>query len=234
VFGSYDISNFEISGENYFLRIKDEGSLKVYERDVNGSKLEKLVASSDGKVLVNPVEPVNLPKNITNYLMIAFKRSVILEPKVSRKIFVAFPVEVAVILAGKKSLEVVDIFSFSKPKFALYGDPRRGVICRYWESDIYGERVSFDYRVEGLLEVELQNSSDEWVELRKIVLDVYGMKIYYGEDVVAFARVNVLSESVAETEFVSKRLDSYKKSLELYTARKIPIIKKKFVMELGL
>ena len=224
MYGVYDIENFQISLNGVELGIFEEGRAKIYRR----GSFEKLILSESGKVVVNPVEPVNLPKNITKYLLVDLKRSVVVEPKTTRKITLTFPIEIAVILVGKKSLEVLDVFSFVNQKYTLYGDPNNGVICRYWQSDVFEKEKEY---FSGKLEVEIRNSSDEWVEIGKLVFDVYGMKIYYDESVLSFAKVNILSEKVAETEFIDKKAGS--KSIELYVARKIPVVSRKFVMEWG-
>jgi len=224
VYGVYELQNFHLKIRDLELGIFEENGFRIYRR----GDLKKVVVAESGRVVVNPVEPVNLPKNITRFLLIEFDKPMVVEPKSSGKISLTFPIEIAVILAGKNSLEVLDVFSFVEPKYTLYGDPKNGVICRYWRSEIFEKEEDF---VKGILEVEISNSSSEWVEVEKLVFDVYGMKIYYGESVVAFAEVRILSEKVAETEFVDRRIE--KKSLELYTARKIPMVGKKFVMEWG-
>ncbi len=224
MYGVYDLQNFHLKIRDLELGIFEENGFRIYRR----GDLKKVVVAESGRVVVNPVEPVNLPKNITRFLLIEFDKPMVVEPKSSGKISLTFPIEIAVILAGKKSFEVLDVFSFVEPKYTLYGDPKNGVVCRYWRSEIFEEEEDF---VKGSLEVEISNSSSEWVEVGKLVFDVYGMKIYYGESVVAFAEVRILSEKVAETEFVDRRIG--KKSLELYTARKIPMVGKKFVMEWG-
>ncbi len=224
MYGVYELQNFHLKIRDLELGIFEENGFRIYRR----GDLKKVVVAESGRVVVNPVEPVNLPKNITRFLLIEFDKPMVVEPKSSGKISLTFPIEIAVILAGKNSLEVLDVFSFVEPKYTLYGDPKNGVICRYWRSEIFEKEEDF---VKGILEVEISNSSSEWVEVEKLVFDVYGMKIYYGESVVAFAEVRILSEKVAETEFVDRRIE--KKSLELYTARKIPMVGKKFVMEWG-
>ncbi len=225
MYGIYDLRNFQVNLNGVELVIDEEDGVKVYRR---GSVVKYIFAES-GRVIVNPVEPVNLPKNVTRYLLVDLKKSVVVEPKAACKINLTFPIEIAVILAGKKSLEVLDVFSFVKQKYTLYGDPRNGVICRYWQSGVFEEESPY---IAGKLEVEIENSSGEWVEVSKLVFDVYGMKIYYGDGgVSSFARMNVVSEKVAETEFVDKRVG--KKSVELYVARKIPMVGRRFVMEWG-
>jgi hypothetical protein len=72
--------------------------------------------------------------------------------------------------------------------------------------------------------------------LNRAVFNAQGMKIYYAKDLVSMkAHMRVSSREMAETEFqkapVKKKM---KKSLELYTSRKLQIASPKYVMEHGL
>nr|WP_230972225.1 DUF432 domain-containing protein [Archaeoglobus neptunius] len=187
-------------------------------------------------MIVNPVEPVNLPKEITNFLQIRFRKPFVSEPKSTVEVYATFPIEIAVFVAAKKSVGLVDVFSMQRPKYTLYGNPREGIICRYWESDLHADVPSVDRYREGVIRLRIVNSDDEWIEISNAVFDIYGMKIFYDDEMVcSSASVNILSPKVAETRFTNKPLrDKMKKSLELYTARRISIAGVKFVMEWGL
>ena len=53
------------------------------------------------------------------------------------------------------------------------------------------------------MRLEISNEADEWVTVTRSVLDVHGMKIYYNEEMVAAqAKMNIISETKAETEFI--------------------------------
>ncbi|MCS7121508.1 MAG: DUF432 domain-containing protein [Archaeoglobaceae archaeon] len=231
MFGEYKIEEFEIGYEDFYAEIKKQKNLYVYVRSFRNEKVEKLIASKDVKVLVNPVEPVNLPKPITNYLLIEFEKPISIEPREFSTLYVTFPIEVAVLLVSR-DIKILDIFSFVKQKFTLYGDSTNGIICKYWTSKIFEDLPELDWLKEGLIELKIYNESEEWQEMKKAVFNVYDMKIYYDEKVVSSAYVRILSSKVAETGF--NEISYGKKSIELYTAKKIPIIKKKFFMEWGL
>ena len=235
MFGAYRLRDLSIEVRNLRIHVeRDNGSFR-YVRTIDDSKAEK-VLFKDAEVYVNPVEPVNLPKKITNFLYISFRRPVLLSPGAVATFYLTFPIEIGVILAEEDVYEDIDIFSFVKPKYALYGDPYRGVIGRYWESDVFTKVPDLDPLMEGILELRATNLSNKWCELSKAVFDVYSMTIYYNDRAVSsIAEMRVHSQRVADTSFVDKPLfDGMKKALELYPARAMPMLVPKFTMEWGL
>lgn len=232
VFGEYEIENFKIVYEDLKAEVvKKKEDFYIYVRVFKDDIVEKIVCSRNPKIIVNPVEPVNLPKHITNYLMIELDKSIFIEPKGSNIIYTTFPIEIAVLLVND-DVKILDIFSFLKQKYTLYGNPAKGLICRYWKGKVFDEAPETDWVKEGLLKLKIYNESDEWQEVRRVVFDVYDMKIYYGERVYCEAFMKIISSKVAETGFIE--FEHGKKSIELYIAKKIPIVKKKFYMEWGL
>ncbi len=88
------------------------------------------------------------------------------------------------------------------------------------------------------MELNITNTTTRWVEVTKVVLAAYGMKIYYSENMVAMrANMKITSKKVAEIDFVNSPLEKgMKRSLELYTSRlrQIPVIATKFLMDEGI
>ncbi len=236
MYGHYDLFDFSIVFEKIIAKIEKDGDVYSYIREGENERKEKIILGKGGRVIVNPIEPVNLPKEITNFLQIKFKEPIFSEPKSSVEVYLTFPIEVGVFLAAKKNIDVLDIFSLNRPKFSLYGNPRNGIICRYWQSDIFSQIPEVNHLKEGIMLLRVTNTSNEWIEISNVVFDIYAMKIYFDESMVSSkASVNIASQRVAETQFIAKPLKSgMSKSLELYTARKMPVVGKKFVMEWGL
>jgi len=210
---------------NYFRSVKNLGH--------NRSEVVEKVVVGGSSYIVNPVEPVNLPVEITRMLFIEFSKPVNVEPKSAVRVYLKFPVEIGVFVEGKR-IRNIDVFTLSNPKFALYGNPSRGVVCRYYSSDVYDTIPDVDGVVEGVMELTIENNFDEWVEVRRAVFDGYGMKIYFSNYPAMVAVMRIESASLAETMFINKPLeDGMEKSIELYTARRF-IERKKFSMEWGI
>lgn len=84
------------------------------------------------------------------------------------------------------------------------------------------------------MEFSIHNASHEWAEVSTAVFKGVDMKIYYDEFVAASAMMKILGQGLAETDFIDAPLrPGMAKSIELYTARKIPVIGRGCLMECG-
>ena len=235
MFGTHAIP-LSLKNEEFSILIEKVDDLFVYKREAGKEKKEKIILGDKKKIIINPVEPLNQPKELTSYLDIEFERTLTIEPGSSRRIFLKFPLEIGVFLSEKNTFAVLDIFSLNQPKFTLYGDPRNGVICKYWSSDIFSSLPPLNYYHEGSIELILTNTSEKWEEVSKAIFNALGMKIYYNDMMAAMkAEMKVMSQATAETAFYDSPLKKgMEKALELYVARKIPITTTKFMMREGI
>ena len=245
MFGYYNVP-LELAKEGISVSLESDGEGFMYRSECAGMKVEKIILARTGKVLINPVEPLNTPKVLTSALLIEFEKSLLVEPKATRKIIITYPIEIGVFISAKNaraeqpknaSIELLDILTLAKQKFTLYGNPRKGVICKYWRSKVHASIPAVNPLHEGVIELSITNTTPEWVEVTKAVFNAYGMKIYYNDDLVAMkATMKLLHGHLAETDFVDAPLleAGMTKSLELYTAKKLPVVITKFVMEEGL
>jgi hypothetical protein len=235
MYGSYELP-LEIVREGITLSLVREGDTLLYRSACADKRVEKILLASTGKVIINPVEPLNKPKELTPYLLIEFGRTLMVEPGATRTIFVTYPIELGVFIAQGNHGDLLDILTLVKQKFTLYGDPRSGVICKYWRSEVYSMVPSVDPLQEGVVVLSMTNTTTGWVEVTQAIFNAYGMKIYYNDELVSMrATMKIMSGTLAETDFIDAPLqEGMKKSLELYTARKLPGVGTKFVMEVGI
>lgn len=217
------------------LSVSRRSGMVEYRRDCAGEKVQKQVASEDGRIIVNPIEPVNLPEEVTRYLEIQFE-PLLLEPSVRQTVYLTFPVEIGVFVAAQQDVHLLDIFSLNKPRYSLYGQPEWGYITRWQKSTLHHEIPPTDPLREGVLALEIRNDASTWVEVSKAVFDSVGMKVYYNSFVSMWAEMRVINNTVAETNFFDRPLVSgMNKSLERYTIRKIPgLNREEFLMDAGL
>jgi len=235
MFDQYDIP-IRIEQEGITVSVQKEGENILYMRECLGESTEKILVAGSGKLLLNPVEPVNKPTTLPSHLLIEFANTLQVEPKGTMNIFLTFPVEIAVFMPSNEEFEVIDAFTLARQKFTLYGDPINGVICKYWKSRIYTAAPSLNRIQEGLIELAVTNTTTGWIEVTKTVFNAYGMKIYYDDERVSMkANMKLKGGGSAETECMDEPIVAgMTKSLEIYTARKLSITKKKFIMEFGL
>jgi len=235
MYGSHEIP-LKISKNGISICVRKEESGFIYLRDAFESKKEKILMMKEAKIIINPVEPVRMQRKIATNILINFNKTLLIGPRFTKKIFLTFPIEIAAFVSDGKDIDVIDVFTGSKEKYALYGEVRNGVICRYWESDVYNRPPKKEIFEEGIIELNITNTTGSWAEVTKTVLNAYGMKIFYDEKKVLMRAVmKINSREMAETEFIDHTSEkNMKKSIELYTATKLNALSRNFVMENGL
>ncbi len=227
----------QYSGKTFSVSIEKEGTFFRYRRECNKERVEKIVASEGPSILIHPVEPINLPKEVTRFLEIVFP-TVIIEPESVKTIFLTFPIEIGVFLIAKDDYQLLDVFSQCSSKYSLYGSPENGVITRYHESPVTELCGKPDPACEGVLQLEIKNMSRGWVEVSHAVFESYTMPIYF-EDIVAMSgEMVIFSKMIAETRILDH---PFREGMELaipaVKARKLLMVdveKKGFLMEHGM
>ncbi|WP_332450083.1 DUF432 domain-containing protein [Methanoculleus sp.] len=233
MFGRYNCTFHREEGD-ILVETEQNGGLLTYRRRCEGETFERLLVSKTGEFVINPVEPINLPSAITNFLLVEFSPMVI-EPGGSQTVYLTFPVEIGVFLEAPKDIEVLDVFGLGTQKYTLYGPPTSGLIARWYRSAVSTEIPTVECFREGVMELSINNLSHEWVEISRVVFDSTDMKIYYGDFVATAATMKILSPILAETDFIDAPLQpDMVKSVELHAARKIPGLNRGYLMEWGL
>jgi uncharacterized protein len=193
-----------------------------YRRDGLGASVEKFMSAQESALLLSPVEPLHLPTAISTLLMIELEHPLIIEPRSNLTIFVTYPLEIAVIIAPSRADEyIVDLFTFNRTKFTLYGNVRDGKVCKYWKSAFYSEKPSVNPLQHGVMRLDVQNPGNKWAEIHKAVFSAYGMKMVYGPDLVLLSgQLKIINELSAETTFNDPPLPSgMKKAFEQFNLK---------------
>ncbi len=235
MFGEYKIPA-KIEDKSFVISVEKNEKGFYYKRESLNGKIEKLMLADNAKILLSPVEPLNTPKELTSLLLIEFANTIAVQPGIRKKIFITFPVEIGVFLSKKKEFELFDVFSLTKQKFTLYGDPSNGIICKYWKSDVFLNKPELESRQEGFIQLAIKNQSSDWVNIQKALFKAAGMKIYYDpENVSMKAEMKIADEETAEIEFVNSPYDNkMKKALEVYSSKILTISTKKSMMLEGI
>lgn len=226
-----------ISKEGVNLLIEKDGNNLRYKRTSSNETVEKILLTKDCGIIINPIEVLKFQKQLAQYQLIEFEKSVFVEPRDTNNIYLTFPVDIGIFISGRKNYDLLDTFTFAKQKYTLYGTPRNGVICKYHKSPVFTSLPSnLNPLVDGVMKLKLINTTDTWIEVTKSVFDSQEMKVYFNENLVSIrATMKILSGKIAETEFISAGIKrGMKKSLEVLESGRIVVSQKKFIMEEGL
>ncbi len=237
IYGTHEPPFEFIEGELTLKAIEEEQKVN-YTRELGEDTLEKPVISEDNRLTIQPVEPLNLPKELTSSLLIDFENPIVIDSGMKKEIFATFPIEIAVFLESGSPEKPLDIFTMAKQKYTLYGDVKTGTICKYWTTE-QSTTIPEDLNplIEGIMALTIVNRTKEWKEVKKVVFDAYGMKIYYDEEKVGMkGAMFIKEEELSETGFSNKPIaENMTKAREIYRKKKSPIKGgTKFVMESGI
>jgi hypothetical protein len=235
MFKKYSIP-FSLEQKDWQIQFSQTDKFIHYSRCCKDDKLEKQLLSNLNSVWLQPVEPLNFPKEMTEHLLIEFSQAISIAPNFTDMIYLTFPIEIGVFLPQGKEWQKLDVFSLPQSKFTLYGDPANGMICKYWSSSIHETIPAVDYMNEGVLKLEIINQSDDWQEVRKTILKADGMKIFYDEKIVCMqARMKIISNVNAETTFINEPLfKNMEQSIEVFSQKKLSLASSKTIMLEGI
>lgn len=245
MYGYYD-PPFSVEQEGISISVERTGDKWTYRRTSGKDEVEKLILGDRKRIIINPVEPLNTPKEITPNLLIEFEKTLLLAGGEKKQIFLTFPVEIGVFISdvGDKNPQLIDVLSLVKQKFTLYGEVSNGVVCKHWKSGIYSFSPSLNPLQEGIMELTLRNTSSDWASISKAVFSAYGMKLYYDGDVFMKARMDILNRNTAETGFEIQSINGEmgylvkdqkirKEAFGVYGLRKLGFVPLKFYMGWG-
>jgi hypothetical protein len=236
MFGTHDIP-LALEQDGISLSVQKDKGVFYYERDCLGETKKKiLLIQGTPKILINPVEPLNRPKALTHFLYVGFEKGLLLGPKAEKTIFTTFPVEIGLYGSAGRNFEVLDIFTLTKTKYTVYGNPAHGVLCKYWPTEVHATMPSVNPLEKGILALRVSNTGPDWLEVNKAVFNAYGMKIYYNDKKVCLnGTLKLRAGNIAETDFEDRPLEAgMTKAFELYLSRRLTVSSTKFVMEFGL
>ncbi len=222
------------SDRNSIRIVKFKGGI-LYHRTTGLKEIDKRIYSTKANLWMSPVKPFNCPKMITSSLMIELGKTLVVPPKQVKVIFLRFPVEIAVITSREGKDKVIDVFTDNPPKYAMYGDIKEGIMCRYYKSDVYVHPPRTDPSREGLLEVKVKNSTSDWREVSKLVFEGLLMKIFYSKSLVSGRAVaNIIDDEKVESKFSNTPLrKDQEKAFEMLTHKSFMRLMTKFTMEGG-
>ncbi len=205
-----------------------------YVRMCGDDRVEKNLPTGEGTIIINPVEPVNLPIALSRHLEITFP-TVVLYPRSDRSLYLTFPLEICVFLENGGDIHILDLFSLVPVKYSLYGSPGAGLITRWHRSGVYETPPSVERYCSGILTLTIRNTTSESIEVSRAVFDSGSMHLYYGDYVAMAADMEVYSPMIARTSVQDKApVSGMQQCIELYMARKIPAVHGKgYLMEFG-
>jgi len=233
VFGRHSVP-FRLEESGISIETRRDGNSTLYERVSPSERVEKRLGFTEGSLTINPVEPVNLPQEVTNAVEFHFAPIAVM-PLSEIEVFLAFPIEIGVFSGIDDSFALIDVFSLAKPKYSLYGTPEKGIITRHVETGVFNEAPPVNPLEEGVLSLKIRNTGRDWVWVSRAVFESSSLRIFYGPPAAMSAEMVVYSRLLGET-WVNRTppAKGMHEALRVYPTRRSLIPEKpSYLMEYG-
>ncbi len=154
-----------------------------YKRMNSSGVIEKIIAIKTPNLEMEfvPTHPLYTPSYKTDYMFLRLTQPLFVSRNSVTDIFVSVPIEIGLYFTGNEIREPFDVFSCEPAysRYALYGDPDQGTICKYAKVMLQTQDDKFISYVQGGLKITIDNELDTGISIGKIVFPIQDHDIYY-------------------------------------------------------
>ena len=154
-----------------------------YKRVNSSSVVEKIISVRTPNLEMEfvPTHPLYTPSYKTDYMFLRLMQPIFVSRNSVTDIFVSVPIEIGLYFTGNEIREPFDVFSCESAysRYALYGNPDQGTICKYAKTMLQTHDDKFTPYIHGGLKITINNELDIGISLGKIVFPIQDHDIYY-------------------------------------------------------
>lgn len=184
-FGKYDVNGISVlSVPNNIMTISAIGENKFsYVRKNTQDETIKKIINTDSdlfQIELAPLLPLYDPSYKTDFFFLRFMEQLLVAEDSSANLSIPFPIEIGLYLVGKTGNGLVDSFSCdpANSRFALYGTPEEGRLCKYAQVSYEGKCDPQPY-VHAEFEIRIINELEEAASVGKIVFPASDHDLYF-------------------------------------------------------
>ncbi len=149
-------------------------------------KSERIIMSEKDPLIVGifPNPPLFTPQQLSKNVYVKFRVPVIVDQKSEVVIYAKIPIELGVYRQADDEEMLIDSFSLTQQRYALYGPPESGVVCRYIETDVStdAEGVSPSKYQEAHARIKITNGIDNVISVSKVIIPMERVIIDHAHD----------------------------------------------------
>jgi uncharacterized protein len=191
LFGHYRItaesSGHQIKILDQKIGIDGPPARAVYRRFVGDELVAQTNIMSDKELVVVgvfPAPPIFTPREISSAAYLKFKSPVVVDPRSEVIVYCKMPIEIGVFRQTDDEELMIDAFSPAPQRYALYGSPESGVVCRYADTEAAAaeEQVQVTKYYEALVRIRIRNEIQNVVKVTKVILPLSGVVLDHAHD----------------------------------------------------
>lgn len=133
---------------------------------------------------VFPVPPILTPKQVAKNLYLKFNTPVIVDQRSEVVVYARMPIEIGIFRQSEDEEILIDAFSPTTQRYALYGSPESGVVCRFAYTEATGNKdeiVPEKYK-EALVRIKIRNDIDNIVKVSKVIVPLDSIILDHAHD----------------------------------------------------
>lgn len=173
-------------GSNKLVLGSDGQAFRYMRFDGNKLASESFIVtdSTETHIGIFPNPPIKTPKEVAKKVYIKFKAPVIIDNRSVAVLYSKIPIEIGVYRQHDDEELLIDVFSLAPPRYALYGSPESGVVCRYIEAEAVIEESALKVRKyeEAKLRIRVTNDIDNVIKISKLVVPIESILLEHLND----------------------------------------------------
>ncbi len=168
--------------------------MELIEKEKSATISSKILGIPiDNLIELRPLPPSGYSIDI-DFLYISMPRQLLVTPRTQIITTIDIPIDIGIYIDNN----LIHKTSPSTIKYALYGPPNTGVLCRYIDSNIVASTPK-DYL--GIMRISIENSHEDVVNVNKVVIPIKGLAICLSNEmrpIYNMVYINISDENYAE------------------------------------
>lgn len=158
---------------------------------------------------VFPIPPIFTPKQVAKNLYLKFSAPIIVDQRSEVVLYAKMPIEIGIFRQSDDEELLIDAFSPTPQRYALYGSPESGVVCRYADSEATDsqDKISPTKYQDARVRIRIRNEIDNIVKVTKVIIPLDGVILDHAHDDAWFpGSVEMALDSAFGKDIVNVRL----------------------------
>ncbi len=184
-FGKYDVNGILVLNvPNNIMTISaiGDGKFSYVRQNLQNETIKKIIntGSDSFQIELAPLLPIHSPSYKTDFFFLRLMEPLFIAEGSEAVLSIPFPIEMGVYLVGKTRNGLIDSFSCdpTNSRFALYGTPEDGRLCKYAQVSYEGKHDSQPY-IHAEFEIKIVNELEETASVGKMVFPVSDHDLYF-------------------------------------------------------
>ncbi len=158
-----------------------------YKRYLAGAlQAESTIVSDKKNVVLGvfPEPPLFTPTPVAQNVYVKFKSPIVIDQRSDAVLYTKIPIEIGVYRQSDDEELLIDAFSLRRQKYALYGSPDAGKVCRFIEAEASAtqEGIAVEKYTEALVRIRVANEIDNVIKISKVIIPMKGVVLDHAHD----------------------------------------------------